>query len=141
VGQKKPKKIVRLPANLRKNFFDGDRRHGYGGFSYNPRFWYPVVPTFQDFYKLSPESFLFDVGCAKGFMLNDFSSLIPGLNVCGVDVSKYAIEHGKREIKDRLQICNATELPYSDQHFDLVFSINTFHNLHNSELDAALGEI
>ena len=30
-----------------KDFFDGSRSHGYGGFSYNPRFWEPVVPTFQ----------------------------------------------------------------------------------------------
>ena len=59
-----------------KDFFDGDRRHGYGGFSYNPRFWEPVVPTFQQYYNLTPESSILDVGCAKGYMLYDFTSCL-----------------------------------------------------------------
>jgi len=31
-----------------REFFDGDRNHGYGGFSYMSRFWQPVVPTFRN---------------------------------------------------------------------------------------------
>ena len=39
-----------------RDFFDGDRRYGYGGFSYFPRFWEPVVPTFRKHWKLTAES-------------------------------------------------------------------------------------
>jgi hypothetical protein len=28
--------------------FDGDRRYGYGGYSYHPRFWQDTVRVFHD---------------------------------------------------------------------------------------------
>ena len=62
-----------------REFFDGDRNQGYGGFKYMPKFWQPVVPTFKDYWKLTSSSSLLDVGCAKGFMLNDLAELIPGM--------------------------------------------------------------
>jgi SAM-dependent methyltransferase len=140
-GAEKTEEDRAIARQFGKEFFDGDRRHGYGGFSYNPRFWHPVVPTFQEFYKLSSESSLLDVGCGKGFMLNDFSSLIPGLNVCGVDVSEYAIEHSMESVCHNLQFADARELPFNDNSFDLVISINTVHNLEQAELIKALKEI
>ena len=72
-----------------REFFDGDRRYGYGGFTYQPRFWQPVIPTFVDHWGLKAGSSLLDVGCAKGFMLHDLRELIPGLIIAGVDISKY----------------------------------------------------
>ena len=140
-GAEKTEEDRAVARQFGKEFFDGDRRHGYGGFSYNPRFWHPVVPTFQKFYKLSPESSLLDVGCAKGFMLNDFALLIPGLNVCGVDVSEYAIENSLESVCRNLQFADARELPFNDNSFDLVISINTVHNLEQAELIKALREI
>jgi SAM-dependent methyltransferase len=124
-----------------KDFFDGDRRHGYGGFSYQSRFWQPVVPTFQDFYALDNASKLLDVGCGKGFMIHDFNELIPGISVEGVDVSAYAIENAVESMKSKVQVADARELPYADNSFDLVVSINTIHNLERSELIKALKEI
>jgi len=59
-----------------KEFFDGSRNHGYGGFSYNPRFWQPVVPTFQKYWNLKGGDSLLDIGCAKGFMLYDLKQSI-----------------------------------------------------------------
>jgi SAM-dependent methyltransferase len=124
-----------------KDFFDGDRRHGYGGFSYHPRFWQPVVPTFQDFYALDNASSLLDVGCGKGFMIHDFNELIPGISVEGVDISLYAIENAFENMKSKVRVADARELPYADNTFDLVVSINTIHNLERSELIKALKEI
>lgn len=124
-----------------KEFFDGDRKHGYGGFSYHSRFWQPVVPTFQQQYGLSAHSRILDVGCAKGFMLHDFRELIPGIQVEGVDVSHYAIENAKEEVHSFLKVADARQLPYADRSFDLVISINTIHNLELSELIHALKEI
>ena len=33
-----------------KEFFDGDRSFGYGGFLYNPKYWSEVVKDFVSFY-------------------------------------------------------------------------------------------
>jgi len=124
-----------------REFFDGDRNQGYGGFNYMPRFWQPVVPTFQTYWQLNSNSSLLDVGCAKGFMLHDISELIPGITVKGIDISDYAIEHAMDDIKPHVQVANATKLPFADKSFDVVISINTVHNLERKECGQALQEI
>lgn len=124
-----------------KDFFDGDRRTGYGGFSYHPRFWQPVIPTFQSHFGLTGESSLLDVGCAKGFMLHDLAELIPGITVKGIDVSSYAIEHAIDSMKPHVAVADARRLPFDDASFDVVISINTIHNLERADLIQALREI
>ena len=124
-----------------REFFDGDRNHGYGGFNYMPRFWQPVIPTFRDYWQLSASSSVLDVGCAKGFMLHDLAELIPGITVKGVDISPYAIEHAIDDMKPHVQVANATQLPFADKSFDVVISINTVHNLDREECGKALREI
>lgn len=124
-----------------REFFDGDRRHGYGGYRYNPRFWQPVIPTFQAFYQLNSASSVLDVGCGKGFMLHDFAQIIPGIHIAGIDVSEYAIQNAMDEVKDSVKIADARKLPYPNHSFDLVISINTIHNLERKELIVALKEI
>lgn len=124
-----------------KDFFDGDRRHGYGGFGYLPRFWQPVIPTFQDYWQLDSTSSVLDVGCAKGFMLHDLSEKIPGIQVKGIDISAYAIENAIEDMKPHVQVANALHLPFADKSFDVVVSVNTVHNLEREECGRALQEI
>jgi len=88
-----------LARKFGMEFFDGDRFHGYGGFSYHPRFWQPVLPTFQQHWNLSGQSSVLDVGCAKAFMLHDFAELIPSITVKGIDVSRHAIENAIQDMK------------------------------------------
>ncbi|MEE8058852.1 MAG: class I SAM-dependent methyltransferase [Pseudomonadales bacterium] len=140
-GQSKTEADRKIAREFGEAFFDGDRSHGYGGFSYQPRFWHPVVPTFQEFYSVNPASSLLDVGCAKGFMLHDFAELIPGITVAGLDVSSYAIEHCLEAVKPFVQVADAQELPFADNSFDLVVSINTVHNLEQARCERALLEI
>jgi SAM-dependent methyltransferase len=123
------------------DYFDGDRNHGYGGFSYNPKFWQPVIPTIVENYKISNSSNVLDVGCAKGFFLYDLKLAFPGINVTGVDISDYAVENSIPEIKPYLQVGNATKLPFEDDCFDFVISINTIHNLNLQDCAIALQEI
>tara|TARA_Y100000389_G_scaffold200167_1_gene240026 strand:+ start:1130 stop:1789 length:660 start_codon:yes stop_codon:yes gene_type:complete len=133
---------VRLVARkFDKDFFDGERKFGYGGFSYNPRYWSEVVKDLSNYYNLNNESKILDVGCAKGFMLYDFYKLNPNLDLYGIDISKYAIDNSVPEIKHKLQVANAIKLPYEDNFFDLVISINTIHNLDKVECAIALKEI
>ena len=131
----------KLAREFGKAFFDGDRSHGYGGFSYNPRFWEPVVPTFQEYWNLTSSDSLLDIGCAKGFMLHDFYRLIPGLKVTGIDISEYAIKNSLEDIKRFLQVASADNLPYEDNSFDYVISITTIHNFEREGVIKALQEI
>ena len=124
-----------------KEYFDGDRLYGYGGYSYHPRFWKATVKRFRDYYRLAEDSSVLDVGCAKGFMLHDFKELMPKLTIAGIDISEYAIEHAIETVKPFLRVGNAKELPYPDNSFDLVISINTVHNLALEECKQALREI
>jgi ubiquinone/menaquinone biosynthesis C-methylase UbiE len=123
------------------DYFDGDRRHGYGGFNYHPRFWTETVALFAEHYGLTDSSSILDIGCAKGFMLKDFALLLPGSRLAGVDISSYAIALADPLVADRLQVSNATALPFEDESFDLVISINTIHNLDRPGCLQALQEI
>jgi SAM-dependent methyltransferase len=122
-------------------YFDGNRMYGYGGYNYHPRFWQGVVRRIRDYYELADDASLLDVGCAKGFMLHDFKELLPNLSVAGIDISEYAIENALADVKPYLRVGNAKELPYEDNSFDLVLSINTIHNLPLEECKQALREI
>ena len=124
-----------------RDFFDGDRNHGYGGFNYMPRFWQPVIPTFKNYWNLTANSSLLDVGCAKGFMLHDLAESIPGITLKGIDISEYAIKNAMVDMKLHLQVANATQLPFPDKSFDVVISINTVHNLDRNDCAKALQEI
>ena len=140
-GQSKTEEDRRLARQFGREFFDGDRRHGYGGFQYQPRFWQPVVPTFREHFSLRAGDRLLDVGCAKGFMLHDFAALIPGLVVHGIDVSRYAIDNAMEDMRRNVQVADAKQLPFGDDSFDVVISINTIHNLAREECGRALREI
>lgn len=140
-GETKTEADRAIARQFGKEFFDGERRHGYGGFHYFPRFWQPVIPTFQKHYNLTSDSRVLDVGCAKGFMLHDFAQLIPGIQLAGVDISKYVIENAIESMQPLLKVADARALPFKDQSFDLVISINTVHNLEKDDLAKALLEI
>uniref|UniRef100_UPI0035AF7C6C class I SAM-dependent methyltransferase n=1 Tax=Hylemonella sp. TaxID=2066020 RepID=UPI0035AF7C6C len=123
------------------DYWDGDRRINYGGYRYMPGRWAPVGKAMIEHYGIKPGDKILDVGCGKGFQLYELTQLCPGVEVYGIDVSAYAIENAKEEVKGRLQVGSATSLPYADNEFDFVFSINTLHNLHCYDLDKALREI
>lgn len=122
------------------DYWDGDRRVGYGGYSYDGR-WKKVAQAMVDHYGIKPGDRILDIGCGKAFLLYDFTQVLPGVKVQGIDISEYGIEHAIPEVKDQLQVCNATKLPFADNSFDFVFSINTLHNLYCQELDQALREM
>jgi SAM-dependent methyltransferase len=140
-GASKSEEDRALARQFGKDFFDGDRKNGYGGFNYMPKFWQPVIPTFQDYWNLNSNSSLLDVGCAKGFMLYDLSLAIPNIKFAGIDISEYAISNAIEEVKPFLSVANAMSLPFDDNSFDVVISINTVHNLDREECAKALQEI
>ena len=123
-----------------RDYWDGARHLGYGGFYYDGR-WRPVAEAIVEHYDLPQDARILDVGCGKAFLLYEFTQVLPQCHVAGIDISEYGVEHAKEEVKPFLRVGNATHLPYDDQSFDLVISINTLHNLYNYELAQALKEI
>jgi len=122
------------------DYWDGERQYGYGGMHYDGR-WLPVAEEMAAHYGLKAGDRILDIGCGKGFLLYEFTRAVPGIEVVGLDISTYGIENAKLEIRSSLRVGNCTDLPFMDDAFDFVYSINTFHNLMNFELDAALKEM
>ncbi len=123
-----------------RDYWDGERQYGYGGYSYDGR-WLPIAEDIARHYGLKAGDRILDVGCGKAFLLYEFTQVVPGIEVAGIDISEYGVDNAKDEVKPFLQVGNCTELPFDDDSFDFVFTLNTFHNLRNYELDKALREV
>lgn len=123
-----------------KDYWDGDRRYGYGGYRYDGR-WAPVAQNMIETYGLSNSSRILDVGCGKGFLLYELKKLLPEAFVQGIDVSEYGIQNSKEEIRPFLRVSNANHLPFEDKSFDFVYSIMTLHNLYLFDVVKSLKEM
>ena len=124
------------------DYWDGDRRYGYGGYKYMPGRWKSVAEILIKNYNLTNNSSVLDVGCGKGYLLYEMKLLLPGLKVVGFDISNHGLKDSKEEIRDQLFIHRAEDTyPFDDNIFDLVISLNCLHNLKIFELEKALAEI
>ncbi|MFH2204174.1 MAG: class I SAM-dependent methyltransferase [Elusimicrobiota bacterium] len=123
-----------------REYWDGDRKYGYGGYVYDGR-WRAVAEEMARHYGIRAGDRILDVGCGKGYLLYEFTRAIPGVKVAGIDISSYAIDNAKEEVKEQLTVGNATKLPYPDDSFDYVYSLITLHNLYVNELKDAVQEI
>lgn len=122
------------------DYWDGERHLGYGGYKYDGR-WLPIAKDIAAHYGLKAGDKILDIGCGKAFLLYEFTNAVTGVEIAGLDISAYGIEHAKDEAKPFLKLGNATKLPYPDKHFDFVYSINCFHNLKIDELKQAVQEM
>ena len=134
-------KAAGLAKQFAYDYWDGDRRICYGGYRYLEGRWEKVARAIAEHYPLPTNPKILDIGCGKGYLLYDFLKVIPNAEIYGIDISHYAIINSKAEIRNRLQVGNATNLPWPDNTFDLVVSITTLHNLHAYDLDLALREM
>ena len=123
-----------------EDYWDGDRKFGYGGYTYDGR-WLTVANEIAAHYDLQAHHKILDVGCGKGHLLYEFTKVLPGIQVSGIDISQYGVDNAKEEIRSNLFVGNCVELPYPKNSFDFIYSLNTLHNLKVFELKASLQEI
>lgn len=123
-------------------YWDGNRKYGYGGYKYIPGRWEPVARKLIELYGLKSGSKVLDVGCGKGFLLYEMQLIEPGIQLYGFDISQYGIDNSPAELKANITIHRAQDpFPFNNEVFDLVISLGTLHNLHIYELEVALAEI
>ena len=136
----KDPEVIKIARQFGRMYWDGPREYGYGGYTYDGR-WKSVARDIIAFFDLKEGARILDIGCGKGFLLHDLVAEGNNFDVRGLDVSEYALENSLPEIKDKLQLGSAEKLPFEDNSFDLVLSINTLHNLPRARLAHALREI
>ena len=124
------------------DYWDGDRRYGYGGYKFIEGRWKPVAEALIQNYKLSNQSSILDIGCGKAFLLYEIKKILPDIQISGFDISNHGINSAKDIIKSDLFIHRAQErYPFEDKQFDLAISLGCFHNLKIFELNIALKEM
>jgi SAM-dependent methyltransferase len=130
----------RIALQFGKEYFDGTREQGYGGYRYDGR-WLPIAEDMVRHFGLKAGDRVLDVGCGKGFLVKDLMKACPGLEAFGMDISGYAVMNCEPEVVGRLRVGNATQLPFPDNSFQAVISINTIHNLERAGCIQALREM
>lgn len=124
------------------DYWDGDRRYGYGGYKFLPGRWKPVAEALIHDYNLKPGSKVLDIGCGKGYLLYEMILIEPELKIVGFDSSEYGLTNAKEEVSPFLFWHKAQDpFPFGNQEFDLTISLGTFHNLKIFELKTALSEM
>jgi SAM-dependent methyltransferase len=139
-GAAKSPEVIATAREYGEVYFDGPREYGYGGYRYDGR-WVPVARDIVAHFGLKPGMRVLDVGCAKGFLVKDLMIACPGLEVFGLDISRYALMHCEKEVVGRLHLGSADALPFPDGGFDCGISLNTIHNFDRSGAIRALQEI
>ena len=124
------------------DYWDGDRKFGYGGYKYIPGRWEEVAKKLIKRYKLNNKSKILDLGCGKGFLLYEIKKILPGIHIKGIDISNYGLKNSKKEISKFLFKGDLKKkLKFKSKEFDFVFSINTLHNLEINYLIQSIKDI
>ena len=133
---------MKIAKKYGKDYWDGKRRYGYGGYKYIPGRWKSVAEKIIKTYKLKAGSKILDVGCGKGYLLKEMLNIEPKLKIYGFDMSSYALKKAPNELKLNIFYHKAQKkFPFKKKQFDLVISITALHNLKFFDLEKALMEI
>ena len=124
---------------LGKDYYDGNRLNGYGGFKYDGR-WLKMLPKIIKKYKLTKNSKVLDLGCKKGFLLKDLNILLPGIKTVGIENHSYAL---KKSVKCQSKLIQSEyyKIPYKNKHFDFVIAFNSLYMYNLGDVIKSLKEI
>lgn len=140
VTQADKAECAKIAKQFGYDFFDGERKYGYGGYKYDGR-WRPVAEELAKHYDLKAGQRVLDIGCGKAHLLYELKQIIPGIDVVGIDISEYAITHTIKDIEPFLIQGEAQNMPFEDNSFDLVISLNALHNLKIYDLKKAVQDV
>jgi ubiquinone/menaquinone biosynthesis C-methylase UbiE len=131
----------RIIASYReKDFYDGKRENGYGGFKYDGR-WKIIAKKIFEVYRLKNNAKVLQIGCDKGFLLQDIKEIFPKSKVRGVEVSDYAIKHTNKKISKFIKKNKFYDLPFKNNEFDFVIAIGPVYSLNLADAIKCLKEI
>ena len=139
-AEAKGEALIAISRQYGQEYWDGDRKYGYGGYRYDGR-WRSVARDMIAHFGLKPGMRVLDVGCGKGFLVKDLMLECPGLEAFGLDISHYALMHCEKEVIGRLHLGSADSMPFPDGSFDCVVSLNTIHNFTRDGAVLAMREI
>ena len=133
---------MKIAKKYDKNYWDGNRKYGYGGYKYIPGRWTNTAKNIIRTYKLNSNSKILDIGCGKGFLLYEIKKILPEIEIHGFDISKYAIRNSKKEIKPFLFNARAENgLNFNKLYFDLTICTGVLHNFTLMNISKTLKEI
>lgn len=113
--------------NLNKEYYDGSRINGYGGFKYDGR-WKKFLPKIIKRYKLTNKSKVLEIGCKKGFLIQDLQELLPGIKAIGIENHRYPISKASVKVKNKLYLKNYYDLEkFKRNQFDLIIAFNSIY--------------
>ncbi len=127
-------------VNRDKEFFDGDRNNGYGGYSYDGR-WVNLAKKIISEYCMKNNSKFLHVNSEKGFLLYDLHKLNPDINICGVDSSEYCVNNTKNEISQFVNLGDYLNLEFPDNYFDFVLAIGVVYAFNLKDAIKSIKEI
>ena len=132
----------RIVASYRsKEFYDGKRIYGMGGFRYDGR-WKPIAEKICKKYKLNKKSKILEISCKKGFLMNDLKKTIPKMKVVGLESSQYAINHSLKSVRKNIKkISSYSKLNFKTNSFDFVIALGVVYEQDLSGAIALLKEI
>ena len=133
---------MKIAKKYGKDYWDGDRRYGYGGYKYIENYHTYLAKKLIVDYNLNSNSKILDIGCGKGYLIYEISKILNSKKVFGCDFSRYAISDAKKEIKNKIFHHDARKkFKFKSNEFDFVFSNTTLHNFKLPDLFNALKEI
>jgi ubiquinone/menaquinone biosynthesis C-methylase UbiE len=90
-------------------------------------------------HKLNPGSKILEIGCSSAHSLRTLSLKNMSLDYTGVDIDRYAVAKGSEAISNlklpgikeaKLIEASVEDLPFKDNEFDIVISLNVIEHLH-----------
>ena len=129
-----------LAWNLDRDYYDGNRNNGYGGFNYDGR-WLKLLPKIIKRYKLTNKSKILDLGCKKGFIMKDLKILLPQSKIVGIEDHIYPIKKAEKEIKKNIIFNNYYQIPFKKNFFDLVIGFSSIYKYNFIDVVKTIKEI
>ena len=125
---------------LGEEYYDGARENGYGGYRYDGR-WAKIIPFLIKEYGLSNNSSVLDLGCKKGFFMNDLKEMLPGIKIRGVENHLYPIKSSMDSVREEIIYSPYENLPFGDGEFDFILAYASIYMLNLGGVIKVLREI